>query len=348
MPRRSAVRLATIALGLVAILASGPGSRGAAAESVEEFYRGKQIKLLLSAAPGGGADFYARILVNHLGKHIPGHPSFVIISQPGAGGLVAAAALQSTAPKDGSMIGFLQRNNLLEPVLAERDINFDPRRVAWVGSLNRDTYVIVAWHTSGIRTIADVMARELVLGNTGGGNENITFPLLLNQIAGTKFKLTRGYKGSDEVALAIERGEVQGRAMGWSSFKAEHSPWIKEKKINVLVQIAMQKHADLKDIPLALDFVKSDEDRRLYELILAPLDAGRPFAVPLETPPDRIAAIRAAFEAVTKDTAFVSEVEGRGGSVELTRGEEMQALVTKLYQAPKELIARARALVQAK
>lgn len=339
-----------MAAGLASLLALALalGGGAATAQTVEQFYQGKQIKLLLSAAPGGGADLYARILINHLGRHIPGHPTFLVVSQPGAGGLVAAGMLERTAPKDGSTIGFLQRNNLLEPILAERDGGFDPRRVAWIGSLNRDTFVIFSWHTSGVSTLQEAMARELILGNTGAGNENSTFPLLLNEFAGTKFRLTLGYKGSDELALAIERGEVGGRAMGWASFKAEHAPWIKEKKANVLVQIAMRKHADLMDVPLALDFIKGEQDRRLYELLLAPLDAGRPFAVPIETPADRISALRAAIAAVTKDAAFVGEVQQRGGSVELLGGEEMQALVNKLYQTPRELIVRARALVKGK
>jgi tripartite-type tricarboxylate transporter receptor subunit TctC len=320
----------------------------AQAQTVEQFYRNRTVRLLLAAAPGGGADIYARVLVNHLGRHIPGHPTFVIINQPGAGGLVAAGILQNTAPKDGSTIGFLQRNNLLEPVLAERDSGFDPRRVAWLGSLSRDTYVIFAWHTSGIRTIQDVMARELVLGNTGGGNENVTYPLMLNQVAGTRFKLVRGYKGSDEVALAIERGEVQGRAITWTTLAAEHGQWLAEKKVNVLIQLTTRKHPDLPDIPLALDIARSDQDRRLFELMMSPLEAGRPFAVPLGTPGDRIAALRAAFEAVAQDQSFQAEVKARGGAVELMSGGAIQALVDRLYQTPEELIIRARAITQAR
>jgi tripartite-type tricarboxylate transporter receptor subunit TctC len=320
----------------------------AQAQTVEQFYRNRIVRLLLAAAPGGGADIYARILVNHLGRHIPGHPTFVIINQPGAGGLLAAGILQNTAPKDGGTIGFLQRNNLLEPVLAERDSGFDPRRVAWLGSLSRDTYVIFAWHTSGIRTIQDAMARELILGNTAGGNENVTYPLMLNQLAGTRFKLVRGYKGSDEVALAIERGEVQGRAITWTTLTADHAEWLAEKKVSVLIQLTTRKHPDLPDIPVALDIARSDQDRRLFELMMSPLEAGRPFAVPLGTPTDRIAALRAAFEAVAKDASFQAEVKARGGSVELMPGGDVQALVDQLYQTPKELIARARGVSQAR
>jgi len=338
--------IAAAALSSLIILSTMPAR--AQAQTVEQFYRNRIVRLLLAAAPGGGADIYARILVNHLGRHIPGHPTFVIINQPGAGGLLAAGILQNTAPKDGGTIGFLQRNNLLEPVLAERDSGFDPRRVAWLGSLSRDTYVIFAWHTSGIRTIQDAMARELILGNTAGGNENVTYPLMLNQLAGTRFKLVRGYKGSDEVALAIERGEVQGRAITWTTLTADHAEWLAEKKVSVLIQLTTRKHPDLPDIPVALDIARSDQDRRLFELMMSPLEAGRPFAVPLGTPTDRIAALRAAFEAVAKDASFQAEVKARGGSVELMPGGDVQALVDQLYQTPKELIARARGVSQAR
>jgi tripartite-type tricarboxylate transporter receptor subunit TctC len=338
--------IAAAALASLIIFSTMPA--GAQAQTVEQFYRNRTVRLLLAAAPGGGADIYARILVNHLGRHIPGKPTFVIINQPGAGGLLAAGTLQNTTPKDGSTIGFLQRNNLLEPVLAERDSGFDPRRVVWLGSLSRDTYVIFAWHTSGIRTIQDAMVRELILGNTAGGNENVTYPLMLNQLAGTRFKLVRGYKGSDEVALAIERGEVQGRAITWTTLGAEHGQWLVEKKVNVLIQLTTRKHPDLPDIPLALDITRSDQDRRLFELMMSPLEAGRPFAVPLGTPTDRIAALRAAFEAVATDQSFQAEVKARGGSVELMSGGAIQALVDHLYQTPKDLIARARAISQAR
>lgn len=318
------------------------------AQSVEQFYKGQAVKMIMGAAPGGGADLYARILIKYLGKHVPGNPTFVIVNQPGAGGLVAAGGIQNTAPKDGSTIGFLQRNNVLEPVLSETDTGFDPRRVAWLGSLSRDTYVIFAWHTSGAKTFKDLTEREIILGNTGGTNENVTFPLLLNQTVGTKFKLVRGYKGSDEIALAIERGEVQGRAISWTTLKGDHTEWMQSKKIDVLVQFGMRRNADIPDVPLALDFVKTEEDRQLFELMFAPLDPGRPFAAPAEVPADRIAALRKAFVDVAANAEFRAEVAQRGGSIELMTGEEIQALVGKLYQTPPALIQKVRALLRTK
>lgn len=346
MTMRALSIAATVATSAVALTAFV--STNVQAQSVEQFYKGQAVKMIMGAAPGGGADLYARILIKHLPKHVPGNPTFVIVNQPGAGGLVAAGGIQNTAPKDGSTIGFLQRNNVLEPVLSATDTGFDPRRVAWLGSLSRDTYVIFSWHTSGAKTFKDATEREIILGNTGGTNENVTFPLLLNQTVGAKFKLVRGYKGSDDIALAIERGEVQGRAISWTTLKGDHAAWMREKKVNILVQFGMRRNPDIPDVPLALDFVKSEEDRRIFELMFAPLDSGRPFAAPIDVPADRIAALRKAFVDVAANPEFRAEVAQRGGTIELMTGEDIQALVGKLYQTPPALIQKVRTLLRAK
>jgi tripartite-type tricarboxylate transporter receptor subunit TctC len=332
-------------MATLALVVRGALSAHAQGQSVEDFYRGRSVRLTVAAAVGGGADLYARVVARHLGKHVPGHPTFVIQNSPGAGGLLVAGQLQTMAPADGSVIALLQRNNLLEPLLAERDIGFDPRKVSWVGSLNKDTYLIFSWHTSGIRTIEDVKQKELILGNTGGGNENLTFPLLLNQTLGTKFKLVRGYKGSGDLAIAIERGEVQGRAITWTTLRGDHAEWLAQGKINLLVQFGLTRNPELPDIPSAIELVKDGDDRRLFELMLATLDAGRPFAVPLSTPPDRVAALREAFKSLAQDRDFLAELASRGGSVQFLSGEDIASLVASIYHTPAELIEKARKLV---
>src|SRR5262249_4381493 len=236
----------------------------------------------------------------------------------------------------------LQRNNLAEPLFADHDIGFDPRQLSWLGSLNKDTYVIIAWHTAAVKTIEDAFRRELVLGNTGGGTENVTFPLLLNRTLGTRFKLVRGYKGSDEVALAIERGEVQGRAITWTTLRSDHPAWLAEHKVNLLIQLATQPHPDLPTVPSVLDYVKSASDRQLLELMFAPLEAGRPIALPPETPPDRLAALRAAVDRLAQDPEFLREIASRGSSVEMLGGADTQMLVENLYRTPPDILARAR------
>ena len=334
-------RLTVVAL---ASLLLGNLSTWADAQSVEDFYRGRSAKLTVAAAPGGGADLYARVLARHLGKHIPGHPTFIIHHTPGAAGLLAARQLQSSAPGDGSVVALLQRNNLLEPLLSDRDVGFDPRKVIWIGSLNRDTYLIFSWHTSGIRTIEDAMKRELVLGNTGGGNENVTFPLLLNQTIGTKFKLVRGYKGGGDLAIAIQRGEVQGRAITWTTLRADHPDWLRDRKVNVIVH-ALKRNPDLPEVPAAIEYVKDEKDRRLYQLLFATFEAGRPFAMAQGTPPDRVAALRKAFAELSRDGEFLKELQQRGGSIEYMPGEEVEQLISSIYATPRDVIDRARTFV---
>jgi tripartite-type tricarboxylate transporter receptor subunit TctC len=332
-------------LAVIALVLLGALSTRADAQSVEDFYRGRSVRLVVAAAPGGGADLYARVLARHLGKHIPGHPTFIIQNTQGAGGLLVARQIQNAAPGDGSTIALLQRNNLLEPLLSDRDVGFDPRKVSWIGSLNRDTYLIISWHTSGVGSIEDVTKKELILGNTGGGNENLTFPLLLNQTIGTKFKLVRGYKGSGDLAIAIERGEVQGRAMTWTTLRGDHPDWLNEKKIKVIVQLALKRNPDLPDVPSAMEFVKNEKDRSLYQLLFATLEAGRPFAVAKGTPPDRVAALGKAFAELSQDGEFLKELQQRGGSIEYTTGEEVEQLISSIYTTPRDVIDRARALV---
>ena len=318
----------------------------AGAQSVEDFYRGRSVRLTVAAAVGGGADLYARVLAPHLGKHIPGHPTFVIQNTPGAAGLLVARQLQGSAPGDGSVVTLLQRNNLLEPLLSDHDVGFDPRKVTWLGSLNKDTYLIFAWHTSGVRTIEDAKQKALILGNTGGGNENVTFPLLLNQTIGTKFQLVRGYKGSGDLSIAIERGEVQGRAITWTTLRADHPDWLSEKKVDVIVQLALKRSADLPDVPSAMEYVNDEKDRRLYQLLFATLEAGRPFAVAQGTPPDRVAALRKAFAELSQDGEFLEELRKRGGSIEYITGEDVEQLISSIYATPRDVVDRARALVR--
>jgi tripartite-type tricarboxylate transporter receptor subunit TctC len=332
-----------LGLTIMAAVLLGASSIAAHAQSVEDFYRGRSLRMTVAAAPGGGADLYARVVVRHLGRHIPGNPSIVVQHTPGAAGLLAARQLQGSAPGDGSVIALLQRNNLLEPLLAERDVGFDPRKVTWVGSLSKDTYLIFSWHTSGVRTIEDAMQRELILGNTGGGNENVMFPLLLNQTLGTKFKLVRGYKGGGDLALAIQRGEVQGRAITWTTLRADHPDWVRDKKINVIV-LALKRSQDLPDVPAAVEYLKDEKDRRLYQLLFATFEAGRPFAVASGTPPDRVAALRNAFAELARDREFLRELALRGGSMEYMGGEEIERLISSIYATPRDIIDRARAL----
>ena len=319
---------------------------GATAQTIEDNYKGKQLRFVVAAAPGGGADLYARALQKHFSKHVPGNPTLVVQNVPGAGGLTAASQIMNNPAKDGLVFALLQRNNLVEPLLSERQAGFDPRKVKWLGSLNKDTYVIISWHTTGVKTLADVQKTELLLGNTGGGNENSTLPELLNRTLGTKFKLVRGYPGSHEVGLAIERGEVQGRAVTWTTLRAEHSDWIQQGKIHMVTQIGMSKNPEIGNVQAAIDLVTNPDDRSLMEFMFSPLEAGRPFAMPPDTPEPILAAMRKAFVDLANDPEFVAELKARGGSVELLNGQDTQALVDRLYQTSGPVLNKARDLMK--
>jgi tripartite-type tricarboxylate transporter receptor subunit TctC len=332
-----------------ALLAMGLGlmfTTAAVSQTVEELYKGKTLKFVVAAAPGGGADLYARLVSKHFSRFIPGNPAIVVQNVPGAGGITAASQLMNNPIKDGSVFALLQRNNLVEPLVSERRSGFDPRKLKWLGSLNKDTYVIISWHTSGVKSLEDVKSKELLLGNTGGGNENVTFPEMLNKTLGTKFKLVRGYPGSHDVALAIERGEVQGRAVTWTTLIGEHLNWINEKKINIIAQLGLGRNPDVGDIPNATEFVTNEGDRILYDFMFSPLEAGRPFAMPPETPPAVVDALRKAFVDMANNKKFGDELKARGGSVELLNGEDTQALINKLFETPEPTLVRARELLK--
>ena len=316
-------------------------------QTVEELYKGKTLKFVVAAAPGGGADLYARLVSKYYSRFIPGNPAIVVQNVPGAGGMTAASQLMNNTAKDGSVFALLQRNNLVEPLISERRSGFDPRKLKWLGSLNKDTYVIIAWHTSPVKTLDDVKKFELVLGNTGGGNENVTFPEMMNKTLGTKFRLVRGYPGSHDVALAIERGEVQGRAVTWTTLIGEHSNWLKEKKINIIAQLGLGRNPHVGDIPNATEFTTKPEDKALFDFMFSPLEAGRPFAMPPETPAPILDAMRKAFVDMAKDKEFVEELNQRGGSVELLNGTDTQALIDKLFETPEPILVNARALMKA-
>ena len=189
------------------------------------------------------------------------------------------------------------------------------------------------------------MQKELILGNTGGGNENVTFPLLLNQTIGTKFKFVRGYRGNGDLTIAIERGEIQGRAITWTTLRGDHTDWLNEKQVNVIVQLALKRNPDLPEVPSAMEYVKAEKDRHLYQLLFATLEAGRPFAIANGTPPDRVAALRKAFAELSQDDEFLRELRQRGGSVEYMTGEDVEQLISSIYATPRDVIDRARKLV---
>jgi tripartite-type tricarboxylate transporter receptor subunit TctC len=321
----------------------------AGAQTPAEFYKGKTVELYIGYSAGGGYDIYARTLARFLGKHIPGNPSVVPKNMTGAGSLLLTNWLYNVAPKDGTAIGAIGRGTGFDPILGNTKAQFDGPKFNWLGSANNEVSVCVAWHTTGVVKFEDLLTKELVVGGTGAAADTDQFPRITNGVLGTKFKIVTGYPGGNEVGLAMERGEVQGRCgWSWSSVRATNFNWYKEKKINVLMQLALEKHPDLPDVPLVVDLAKTDDQRKVLELIFARQVMGRPFLAPPGVPQDRVEALRKAFMDTLRDKEFLEVAEKAKLEINPVSGAEIQKLVTKLYATPKELTKMAADLLAVK
>lgn len=316
------------------------------AETAEEFYKGKTVTLMVSASPGGGADLYARAFAPFFSKHMPGQPNVMVTNVPGAGGLTAAAQLQNSAARDGTIVAALQRNNLYLPIVSSEKLAFDPRAVNWIGSLNKESYVLITWENAPVKTIDDLFTQPLTIGSTSFNNENRTFPAMINEYLGGKMDIIPGYKGNDEISLAMERGEVQGRAVTTTSLLGGNDAnWLRDGKLNVVAQLAMEPSAAVPGVPMILDKVTEPETRSVFEFMFAPLAAGRPFAAPPEVPQERLEALRAAFEATAKDPDFIAEVAKQNATVEMISGQDIHDILETLYATPQEVLERVKTLL---
>jgi tripartite-type tricarboxylate transporter receptor subunit TctC len=326
-----------LAFLIVGMLASMPVH----ADSVEDFYKGKVVKIIVGGTAEGGYAPYARMLQMHMGQYIPGQPQVVVQFMPGAGGLTATNYVYNVAPKDGTIIGSVQRNIVRLALIHDKGVKYDPAKIAWLGSLYNDVSVCASWDASGIRTIQDAMRRQLIVGGTGL-NDTEQFPAVLNNVIGTRFKIISGYKSSAAITLAMERGEVTGRCgWSWDSLKSQRPEWLAEKKIDILVQMSMKKLPEIGDVPLAIDLAKNKEQRDVLEFIFGEQNLGKPFVMSGEVPADRVAAIRKAFMRTAADATAVAEMTKMDLGVAPLDGKEMQAIVTKMYATPQTVIDRA-------
>ncbi len=314
--------------------------RAGRAQSPADFYKGKNIDLYIGYSPAGGYDVYARALARHIGRFIPGNPTIVSKNMPGAGSLVLANWLYNVAPKDGTAFGMIGRGTGFDPLLGSTKAQFDAGKFNWIGSMNDEVSVCVTWHTSGISGLEQVKHKEVTVGGSGPAADTDQFPKVLNGTLGTKFKLVTGYPGGNEIDLAMERGEVMGRCgWSWSSVVATHQHWIDDKKINVLVQLSLSKHADLAKVPLIMDFAKSDEEKQIFKLIFARQPMGRPFLAPPGIPAERVAILRKAFMDTLNDREFRAETERMKLEINPVSGEAVQAIVQEVYRTPKHVAA---------
>jgi tripartite-type tricarboxylate transporter receptor subunit TctC len=313
----------------------------------EDFYRGETIQVYIGLSPGGAYDVYARMLARHMGKHIPGNPRLVPSNMEGAGSLTLTNYLYNVAPKDGTVIGTINRGAPFEPLIGEANLaRFDPAQFTWIGSVANEVSICAAWERAGIDTFDQLLTRELTVGGTGSGADTNQFPKIMNGVLGTKLKVVSGYPGGNNIDLAMERGEVDGRCgWSWSSIVSTRKAWLDSGSIKVLVQLALEKHPDLPDVPLIMDYAKTDEERAMLRLIFSRSALGCPFLAPPGIPAERAAILRKAFDDTMKDPEFLAEAAQALLEVAPVRGEELQRLIADIYQTPKDVVDKARELV---
>jgi tripartite-type tricarboxylate transporter receptor subunit TctC len=316
---------------------------GTQAQTAAEFYRGKNVDLLIGYSVGGGYDVYARLIARHMGKHIPGNPTVVPKNMEGAGSLRLANWLYNVAPKDGLAFGTIGRGTGFDPLLGHKQAQFDGNKFNWIGSANDEVSVCVSWNKPGAITKFDELyTRQLTVGGTGAAADTDQFPRILNNVLGTKMKIVTGYPGGNDVNLALERGEVDGRCgWSWSSVMSTRASWVKDKKINILVQLALQKHADLPDVPLVTELAKTEKQKQILTLIFARQALGRPYLAPPGVPQDRVDALRQAFMDTMKDKEFLAEAEKAQLEITPIDGVALQKLVSDVYKTPPEIAKEA-------
>jgi tripartite-type tricarboxylate transporter receptor subunit TctC len=336
--------VATIVLG--GLLAASSGIE-ATAQSVESFYKSNRVTVVIGYTPGGVYDLYARTIARHIGKHIPGRPGVVPQNMPGAGSMKAANYIFGQAPKDGTQIAVFARGLAMQPLLNNAGVQYDATKLNWLGSPASEVSVVFSWHSKPFKTVDDLRKREMIVPATGTGADSAIFPYILNGVLGTKFKVVAGYPGASETLLSIERGETDGSAAtSWGNFASAKQDWIKDGKVNIILQLALKKHPALSGIPLVMDIASNDADRKVLELVFSRQSMSYPFAVPPGTPADRLAALRRAFDATLNDPAFLADAKQQRLEVDPVAGDRIEALVRDVYASPPAVIARARAAIK--
>jgi tripartite-type tricarboxylate transporter receptor subunit TctC len=338
MPSHRPCRLAILAAGIIAAIAASE----AVAQTPAEFYKDKQVTFYVGLSPGGGYDLNARLVARYIGRHIPGNPQVIVRNMPGGGGLVMTNSVANVSAKDGLHIGAPQRGVPFEPLLGDAShAKFDPVKLQWIGSANADTSVAVATRRSGVKTWQDLKTKELIVAGTGIGTESVVVPYVLRNILGLKFKVIAGFPGGSEMNLAMLRGEVDGRGtFTWTSLKPHYKEWVESGELVILFQQGLRKHPDMPSVPLVTEFAENDDQRKLLELQFTAFELGRPYFVADGVPPDRVNALRRAFDQAMKDKDLLADAAKQGLEVNPSSGEEMQNILARVYATPKELVAR--------
>jgi tripartite-type tricarboxylate transporter receptor subunit TctC len=324
------MRLATLTVGALATLCQPAAAA--------DFYLGKVLTIIVGFSAGGGYDMTARLYARHMGRHIPGNPTIVVSNMPGAGSVVATTNLFSSGPQDGTRLGIVAGGAVIEPLLGTQ-AKYDARKFQWIGGRSVEPSICAIWHESPVRTMQDAMKTEVIVGASGPGSRTLTYPKLLNELIGTKFKVVTGYPGSNEIRLAMERKEVGGQCgLAWGTAKTRLPDWLSEHKLTLLTQFGLTRASDLPDVPLAAEFAKTDRDRKAIEFLESDAILAWPLFAPPATPADRMAELRQAFSSMLKDPEFLADAQKQGLDVEEVPGRELQRVVDTLYATPADVL----------
>ena len=321
---------------------------GAASAQEDGYFKGKVVTIAVGGTAGGGIDIGARMVARFMSPHLPGKPQVNVALMPGAGGVRLLEHLRQVAPKDGTYIGAFATGPIIEPLISTRPVNYRTSDFTAVGALEKDVSFCTTWHASPIKTLKDAQERETTVAGTGAASSTDIFPLALNATLGTKFRLISGYVGTQETIMAIERGETDGRCgWGWSSLKSSKPDWLRDKKLNFLVQLGLEKHPEVPDVPLALDLIPDEAGKQLMKVLVAPQNITRPYLAPPAMPADRTREVRAGFMATMKDEGYRAEFAKLMGEQSTpTSGEDMQKLLADLDATPAPVIARLREILK--
>lgn len=347
--RVKAAAVAAIAFACFAV--STPPS--AQAQSSEGFYKGKTLEVYVGYGPGGGYDLYTRLLAKHIVKYLPGKPTSdaIVRNMPGAGSAKLAQYMWDIAPKDGTAFGLVNSTIAFDPLFggeAAGAINFDPSKLTWIGSLDQFTPIGISWHTTGVTSVEDIKKKEFISGSTGGQDAATVYCAMLNNMIGTKFKVLAGYSGSNDIALAMERGEVPGFVgWYWAGLKAFKPDWVRDGKMNVFLQFGLERDPDLPNVPHVTDVLQNDEQKHIFRLVLSQLALARPFIAPPGVPAERVKDLRNAFNATAKDPDFLADMAKAQQTVRPYTGEQIDALLKEVYATPPEMIAKVKAAMAA-
>jgi tripartite-type tricarboxylate transporter receptor subunit TctC len=340
------MRFGTAVALLAVTVAAALASHSAAVRAAEPF-AGQTVYVSSSTDPGGGFDVYVRLLARHIGRHVAGNPTIVPQNRPGGGGLILANHLYNVAARDGTQVGLIPAYVLLEERWKNPQAKFDPTRFVWIGNMNREVDHCSVWHTTGISKPEDFFGREVILGASGVSGGSYIMPILMNEELGTKFRPILGFESNANRTLSMERGEIMGQCGTYlSSIKNSSIREVESGRLRIIWQMGLEKHPDFADVPLAIDYAKTPEARQMLEMFFASATVGRAFAVPPGVPDERVASLRAGFDATMKDPAFVAEAERTKIEVRPASAAEMEPALHKMLGSSPEVVGKAAAILE--